>query len=153
MSRSPGSSLSAGLERTGLFKDLHGHTKFEVSGLTEHNGAFVMVFDSLMELGFTDPRLGFMGANNYLAGKREGESEYEAVVTRTKTSALSSRALIIFPPSPLKTQGPTLCSRKAHLGRDRCRGQGAACCVPLRVKLSRCTCPHARKTRKEGGHM
>lgn len=73
--------------RAGLFADLHGHDKFEVSGLTEHNGEYVMVFDSLMELGFTDPRLPFMGANNYLAGESGGESEYEAIVTRTKTSA------------------------------------------------------------------
>jgi hypothetical protein len=72
----------------GLFADLKGHDKFEISGITKHNDEYVMVFDSLMELGFTDDRLSFKGENNYLAGSPGNDSEYEAIVSRPKTSAL-----------------------------------------------------------------
>jgi hypothetical protein len=72
----------------GLFADVKGHDKFEISSITQHQGEFVMVFDSLMELGFTDDTLTYKGVNNYLAGSPGNDSEYEAIVTRTKTSMM-----------------------------------------------------------------
>ena len=71
----------------GLFRDLHNHTKFEISGITHYNGEYVMVFDSLMELGFVDDGLDMFGKQNLLAGKPGGESEYEAITHRSRTSA------------------------------------------------------------------
>jgi len=70
----------------GLFPDLHGHAKFEASGLTYFNGSYVVVFDSLQELGVFQPTLTYLGPGNYLAGEAGPESSYEAISVRTKTS-------------------------------------------------------------------
>lgn len=72
----------------GLFADLKGHDKFEISSITKFNDEYVMVFDSLMELGFTDDRLLYKGENNYLAGSPGNDSEYEAIVSRPRLGTL-----------------------------------------------------------------
>jgi hypothetical protein len=69
----------------GLFPDLGGNAKFEASGITHVNGSFIIVFDSLQELGVTGPELAYKGEDNYLAGEPGIESEYEAICHRSRT--------------------------------------------------------------------
>lgn len=61
------------------------HAKFEASGITHANGSYVIVFDSLQELGVTGPNLDYKGSENYLAGDSGPESEYEAICHRSRT--------------------------------------------------------------------
>lgn len=72
----------------GLFEDLNGHSKFEASGITHFNGSYIVVFDSLQELGVTGPSLEYMGPENFLAGEEGPESEYEAICHRSRTDTL-----------------------------------------------------------------
>eukprot|EP00892_Ulva_mutabilis_P000209 jgi/Ulvmu1/10189/UM006_0145.1 len=72
----------------GLFPDLHGHAKFEASGVTFYNGSYIVVFDSLKELGVVQPALAYLGSGNFLAGEPGPESSYEAISVRTKTDTL-----------------------------------------------------------------
>lgn len=72
----------------GLFPDLHGHAKFEASGLTFFNGSYIVVFDSLQELGVVQPALEYLGSGNYLAGEAGPEPSYEAICVRTKANTL-----------------------------------------------------------------
>jgi hypothetical protein len=80
----------------GLFRDLHNHTKFEVSGITRYKGEYVMVFDSLMELGFVDATLEVFGDQNYLAGNAGDDSEYEGITHRTRTGTDSVWCMLLL---------------------------------------------------------
>ena len=66
---------------------MKGHFKFEASGITHFNGSYVVVFDSLQELGVTGPGLEYKGSQNFLAGDRGPEPEYEAICHRSRTGA------------------------------------------------------------------
>lgn len=72
----------------GLFEDLKGHSKFEASGITHVNRSYVVVFDSLQELGVTGPNLEYKGSDNFLAGDSGPEPEYEAICHRSRTDTL-----------------------------------------------------------------
>lgn len=56
--------------------------------MTFFNGSYIVVFDSLQELGVVQPALEYLGSGNYLAGEAGPESSYEAICVRTKTGAL-----------------------------------------------------------------
>ena len=49
------------------------------------NGSYVVVFDSLQELGVTGPNLEYKGSDNFLAGDSGPEPEYEAICHRSRT--------------------------------------------------------------------